>query len=620
MQILKLNIPRQMTNRHLLVKLNAVSVNKWIEHLPLANQKETTGMIISVLRQFNQMKMPERQRDQIMMLFPKVVTPLLEPSRQPYLLESWPFPTKSKQHYESAQQLLQELAIGHKIIINNLLMQSSSEKTETEIELMPRSIFQAVYYLSQQLLHSYIIYAPEIPGVWYEINQLYLFAEKNGFHTAALSINDKQLATSDLIDHIYKHMLMLALIEPYHLMQGDAPAVYEQLKQWVYHCKILNMGENELTGGRFFIDLAIDMPPRYQSLNKNAVQPIEGRIIDISELSDVIHKQFNRIEHNNEDVRKHQNTLETRKLRATYQRLAHSISARPERLSARTTRLSPVVMAVGLSACHHYINNELEFTPEHDEIEIRKQSKQQKKSMSELLDSENLDPWKEEDEELRLQSGILKPRNSSFGSKEEKQRDVWAKIYATSTQHIDEKNKSSDHHYRTIVTRQINTSQGGLALLYSDTQSRISVGELITFKEGKETINKDLRIGTVRWMKSNDGNGLELGISILSDDALAIATKALKGVGAGGEYFRSFLTPRMNPMEYPTTLITSSGIYDVDTILVVNLKHHLLYAQLTQLVETTNSFSNFRFKLVSPPQDTKAPKEAELYKIDKIFR
>jgi hypothetical protein len=105
----------------------------------------------------------------------------------------------------------------------------------------------------------------------------------------------------------------------------------------------------------------------------------------------------------------------------------------------------------------------------------------------------------------------------------------------------------------------------------------------------------------VRWMRTDAQEKLELGIGLLADDTLAVAARGIKGVGKDSEYFRSLLIPKLDPTQYPTTLITPAAVFDVDSVILVNTGTDVFYAQLTKLMDATNAFALFQFKIVDAP-------------------
>ena len=106
----------------------------------------------------------------------------------------------------------------------------------------------------------------------------------------------------------------------------------------------------------------------------------------------------------------------------------------------------------------------------------------------------------------------------------------------------------------------------------------------------------------VRWLRTSAHDKLELGIRLLSEDTLPVATRGVKGVGKDSEYFRSLLIPKTDPMQSPTTLITPASVYDVGSVVCVNTGVQVFHAHLTELVDATNAFSLFHFEIVAAPQ------------------
>ena len=127
---------------------------------------------------------------------------------------------------------------------------------------------------------------------------------------------------------------------------------------------------------------------------------------------------------------------------------------------------------------------------------------------------------------------------------------------------------------------------------------RLAVGEIIAFKSEDMPTADDWSVGVVRWLRAGTQESLELGIGLLADDTLAVSTRGVKGVGKDSEYFRSLLIPKLDPTQYPTTLITPAAVYDVESIILVNTSTDVFYARLTKLMDATNSFSLFQFKIV----------------------
>ena len=96
-----------------------------------------------------------------------------------------------------------------------------------------------------------------------------------------------------------------------------------------------------------------------------------------------------------------------------------------------------------------------------------------------------------------------------------------------------------------------------------------------------------------------------MGVRTIAEDALPIASKAVAGVGTGGEYFRALLAPNLDPEQYPTTLIAPAAVYVIGSVIMMNFDERILYARLTRQLESTSAYSQYQFELVERPETQK---------------
>jgi hypothetical protein len=80
-----------------------------------------------------------------------------------------------------------------------------------------------------------------------------------------------------------------------------------------------------------------------------------------------------------------------------------------------------------------------------------------------------------------------------------------------------------------------------------------------------------------------------------------VATRAVQGVGQGGEYFRALVLSATELDDPDASLIVPGAIYDIGTVLAINSRDAIKYVELTGLLESTRSYSHFRFKVVGTP-------------------
>ena len=143
------------------------------------------------------------------------------------------------------------------------------------------------------------------------------------------------------------------------------------------------------------------------------------------------------------------------------------------------------------------------------------------------------------------------------------------------------------------------SSEGGVSLTLGEaTAEKIRVGELIGYRDGPED---PWAIGSVRWMQFLPGRGLSIGVRKLTTAAVAIGGRAVEGTGSGGEFFRMLLTAPIEQLDN-ARLITPAAIFDVGTKVLLVHGDKVQYIRLSELVETTRSFSSFRCETGEKPK------------------
>ena len=396
-------------------------------------------------------------------------------------------------------------------------------------------------------------------------------------------------------------MCVLALSNPYHLMQGEAEELYRRIGRWVHFVQIGRPAADRSLEGGFVGDLASDFPPRYIPRKIKVPLPTDPRTLDVGQVVASLAQQIDRLTQTLRTTR-HANVLSERMQRDMYIRFKASLAGRQERAEERRPTVSNIVLVEGLSAAHFFVGDRQPFTPEEDEAKWRDRLNEASGPDGLKLAGENdylVEPVNQR------QAAFQTHRTSRFSGFDADMDDIWSKANVVKQTEAPRKRASR---YRAHNWSRKNESPGGMALFCAkDSPMQVKVGELVAYGPSKIQPGKDWRIGTIRWLRTRPNGGLELGIKHLADDALAAGSKAVRGPGSGAEYFRAIFVPRVNPLVKEATLLTPAAVYDVGTVLKLNLRELVVYAQLTELLETTRMFAHFRYKLVqAPPEEHSA--------------
>lgn len=596
MDSLRLAIPSQSPTTTVAAFLNPAKLRAWLDTLPLANPTKTGQEILGALRVVNRATAPVNQRFHFLEQFKPLVADITDILHEHYASAAIPLDDRNRVAANLAHALLGEMAYGYKAV---LLETATTPSVEAKRNVLVASALYAMHYLARLLVDNYALYSPEPPSLWLELHQIYRYADYEDFASSDLPAQGGKHSDVGSIDHTYRRIIMLALTNPYHLMQGEALLVFGELDKWAAHCRILPLAAATSPTGQLYLDLDSDGPPTYAPMGRQDIYPANGRLLDVSGILPVLERR-------NKDLlmsattETGQLTLAGRKLRNMYKRLGEAWGVRIERLSERKPRSNPIEIAIGISAAHHFASHGAEFAPEANELALR-QRKAVGKGHSLSLIAENDTPWLHEDQAQRLAAGIVQPRTSQFTVDPVKDKDIWVKIYSTQA-HFETKkaNRGNTLTFNNTLCQLQDESRGGMAISCRKGHGlRLLVGEIIAFKSEQAPTVDDWSVGMVRWLRSNAQERLDLGIGLLADDTKAVAVRGVKGVGKDSEYFRSLLIPKLDPTEYPTTLITPAAVFDVDSVIFVNTGTDVFYAQLCKLMDATNSFSRFQFNIVN---------------------
>lgn len=544
-----LNIPAQELGKKPKPYLKVKTLQRWLDDLPTANSSRSTQQLLQQLKTINRSRYPAHERIHLLDTLRPTTRELLIQLKQQLKNAQLPLGRKQKLAADTIQEILEEMAAGYKSVVSQLIMYDS--RKEMDDMLLREAIYNSIQYLARRLVETYLVYAPEPYDVWRELHQLYNYAEQIGMHNLPVDdpYPDYPLPVAYTIELVYKRILLLSLAAPYHLMQNEAEEIFHLVSSWSSECHILPV-INQNVESEFVFDLASDAAPRYVGRNIEWT-PVNGKILDIKEVRlrlDNFLQQFLR----HESIEEIHTLMEIHQ-RDMLLRLAQAYEGNLSRQSQRRTGYDHVRIAVGINPAHYYISGKAEFTPEMDELRLKGQHS-------------------------------IAPTQFANAYKDALNKD---RIH-------------SRHDYVTYQWKQNNTSVTGSALNCSlDSEDQpVKVGELVAYCPNDNTHHK-WKVGLIRWVKFQNESGIDMGIMNLSHTAVPVAVKAMKGAGQGTDYFRALMIPKQVSISQTRSLVAPATLYDVNTVLAVNMKNRFFYIRLTRQVLSTRSFAQFEFDVLN---------------------
>jgi hypothetical protein len=561
----RLNIPDGVSAKSR-PQIRIKQLERWTAELPIGNTTVASHQMLEKIKTLNSCRYSYKDRLQLHNTLRSVFTELLHAIRQPLRQASIPLDQQQLYRANLLQTLLEHMALGYKLVVQELA--TNNHLKEYDQMLLTESIYLAMTFLSQRLVDAYGMYATEPTRVWSDIHQLYKLAEARQLLQQQVDdpYPDTPLPIQLNIDFVYKRIVLLSLAEPYHLMQYEADDMYRLIASSVTNCVIEPFSEF-VTRGEYLIDLGSDSGPRFIS-TEHQWQPLEPRLVDMSAVKLQLNIHLQRLLSSSLNAAEFESvSLIERQQRDMLLRLADAWNAMLVRTTQRFSLSGKVELSSGLNASHHYISGGQPFTPELDELRL-------------VSHSERTTPTESNDT-----------------------------IFATAYQEALQKDRIHEHQsYPLNPWLQKNISPIGIALNCKQTGNHIDVrvGELVTYRMADKKFQR-WQIGVIRWLQHEfteeaEGN-VNVGIMNIANGAVTVGSKAIKGLGSGTDYFRSLLVPRQVSLNQTRSLILPALLYDVGTVLAINLKQRLFYAKLTRMLLSTRSFTQFDFEIIKRPVD-----------------
>ena len=576
----------------------------------MGDSGECAKRVYHALKEINRLDIPGRQRWQVLQMLTPLIIDITASLARHYTNQNLPIAEKDQKIASLCMELYSELAIGYKILIDQIWIKNLNL---LNIKTITGMIYRALYYLYQILLTAYEIYTDPPSNTWMHIHQLYLYAEDNQLtHIVPRDIDSKGPIPRLSIGEIYIHIILLGLLSPFRLRQTDTKKVVKALKDWSKHCRILPAEQYEEKTGHVLIKQNSDYAPGYFFVD-NTINHVYTRTLDstalVDHISDLVVSQPARIEQNSGIYDLPADVI--RLLIITW-------GGKSKRLFSRTSKDNRLTISVGINATHFMISNMQKLHTILAEkgtyaALINSVAAELTPDFGELLDKD----------EIRFNSGAHFDTSPLFGigSIDKASSDIWDDDFTNKSlgegynlkllQQGKTALSPADKTFHAVHCDNINESANGYCLFGNlkdeANPTKVQIGELIGIRNDKAKKEDAIDIGIVRRLKSTD-KGIEFGIQKLAPHADAVAICLNQQRNIQGKYQRALLMPAMKPRHHAITLIASKSFKVGDDVLINKLGFQTKI-HLSKIIETTGEFNQFEFnfqKVIGMESDKKA--------------
>lgn len=235
---------------------DAKSLRQWLTQLPLANPGATARLLISALRETNQLRIDPQQRIDALEMLREPIADIVAVLVKQVLGDSFPLPPQKQQLGQLAQDFEHELALGYCAAIYDLCAPAGAVPF-LRGKSVALALTRAIQHRGGCLYQAYLRYHAPAPGAWQNLHDLFGFATAVGADEKL--VPDARIGSTN-VRLVYIHSLLFALCNPYRFTQRENGDIYLLTRMWAEHCELR---EGRAPAGAIAIRTDVDRSPGY---------------------------------------------------------------------------------------------------------------------------------------------------------------------------------------------------------------------------------------------------------------------------------------------------------------------------------------------------------------------
>lgn len=296
---LNLNIPGLSENPVFIAETRPQRIHQLLQELNTQDPIDIATHLHNELETLNRQKVPSSQRVQALDCYRELIVSVTSAMADEYIDATLPLEDKAKSAALACESLWLELGFGYKLVLIDLQNQLIKLRTDKSSAL---AIKRAIHAIAQYATVYYHTYRAPPNHVWSDLHQLYFCAAKLGILNTAIQddatnkdhASDAQHLAS--IEDLYKHTLLMSLVQPPHLRQRDINTIAAYLGHHVGKARITAIEHLENSSGAFIINLTSDKPPTLYSKLKSAPNPDSDILLHTIDLIRDVHEDLSNLQ------------------------------------------------------------------------------------------------------------------------------------------------------------------------------------------------------------------------------------------------------------------------------------------------------------------------------------
>lgn len=436
-------VPQPDPFKNPLVEIDPAQLRQWATALPFANQTQLAETVITSLSRLNRYPGPVKKRTELMEIYTTPCIRLTHGTTQ----------RKAEAPLQLIRRVMLEMAYGYSHIANDCISNRANRKN---LQRLTHAIYFAIKYYILEYLLACEDFDCRSGRVYRDVTRLMTFAEEQDIHNAQIEDNDQSQSEHATIVHQYNRFLLLLLLDPCHLQEGEPKLCFDFLDSIAGKAHITPASAETDPTGRYVIDRLGEVPPYlfHPDCLDDLPQP-RFVLFDLSPVSQGLHKKLRQMERSEQGKPQSIAKLTMQEATNLLARMLKSWHIRLKRDSERHSTSGEVLLWIGVDSIYSYLKgSSIKPLPADDEIDM-------------------------------TQLGGIQGEGAPTGGQR-------------------------------VSAMRTNQSRSGVALRIAKNSSQIPlVGELLLFSSHQQRKENEWKLGIVKRVLSSEENLMDIGIQFI---------------------------------------------------------------------------------------------------------
>ncbi|PUB89965.1 MAG: flavoprotein [gamma proteobacterium symbiont of Ctena orbiculata] len=337
-------VPQPDPFKNPLVEIDPAQLRQWATALPFANQTQLAETVITSLSRLNRFPGAVKKRAELMEIYTTPCVRLNHGSAQ----------REAEAPLQLIRRVMLEMAYGYSHIANECINTRANRKNLQRLT-------HAIYFATKYYILEYLLACEDFDcrsgRVYRDVTRLMTYAEEQNIHHIQIEDNDQNQPEHATIGHQYNRFLLLLLLDPCHLQQGELRLCFDFLVGLAGKAHITPATAETDATGRYVIDRLGEVPPYlfHPDCLDKLPQP-RFALFDLSPVSKGLHKKLRQMERSEQGKPQAITKLTMHEATNLLARMLKSWHIRLKRDSERHSTSGEVMLWIGIDSIYTYLN------------------------------------------------------------------------------------------------------------------------------------------------------------------------------------------------------------------------------------------------------------------------